>query len=609
MLMRRNVKFVLAGVALVLLLVAIFAATLWQDPERFRPQLAALLSEAAGAPVAVDGPMRWSWQPTLALDVSQLSMHQPSLTVRIDRLAVHTDLLGLLRGELRLQRLFAIDVLVDLSSGHSADSTLALIDPAKLPLDRLTIENLRLQRNGQHLIAIDRIAFDGTARDAAVPFEMIVHSTLRASARLQIDGEKIQFHDLLLHTPVGEMRGTLAVDMATQLPTLSAELRAERLILATERSDSSSARLIPQVSLDLGALQLIDADLELAVDALELGELRLQNVLLPATLRQGHLHLSASAALGGGLLSLDTDLRAKQQRWRSKMEIAAANAGQLLALLGLKQARDGGVVGLRAELDGEGANTVDLLNSLRGDVSLRFADVSVDAGVAKLAGADVLSGLMHAMRGTGSEPIKLRCAVADFEVRAGQLRSVDSIGAQTQLSNLLGGGVISLPDETMDLVIRPWPRDGLGLSATMLSGSLSVRGPLRQPRVALTEEAILRTGATAGAAVLSGGLSLIAQGLLERARGDTPCEQALGQQKVERGGKDFAASVSQSSGSVAKALSEGTSSAVESASRGAKSVAKSVSKGVQGLGQSLKGLFGGGSSGDTQGAERPEDRN
>ncbi|MFT5172262.1 MAG: hypothetical protein ACI8W7_000426 [Gammaproteobacteria bacterium] len=607
--MRRNVKIVLGGVALALLLVAILAAMLWQDPDRFRPQLAALLSEAAGAPVAVDGPMRWFWQPTLALEVSQLSMHQPSLTVRIDRLAVYADLLGMLRGELRLQRLFAVGVLVDLSSGHSADSALALPDPAKLPLDRLTIENLRLQRNGQQFIEIERIAFDGTARDTAVPFEMTVDSTLSASARIQIDGEKIRFHDLLLHTPVGEVRGTLAVDIAAQLPTLSAELRAERLTLATQRSDSSSARLIPRVSLDLAALQWIDADIELAVDALALGDLRLQNVLLPATLRQGHLHLTATAGLSGGLLSLDADVRATQQRWRSKVSIAAANAGQLLALLGLQQVREGGVVDLLAELDGEGANTDDLLNSLRGDVSLRLADVSIDAGVAKLAGADVLSGLMHAMRGTGAEPIKLRCAVADFEVRAGQLRSVDSIGAQTQLSNLLGGGVISLPQESMDLVIRPWPREGLGLSATMLSGSVSVRGPLRQPRVALTEAAILRTGASAGAALLSGGLSLIAQGLLERARGDTPCEQALGQQKVERGGKDLAASVKHSSGSVAKTLSEGTSSAVESASRGAKSVAKSVSKGVQGLGQSLKGLFGGGSSGGTQGPDRTEDRN
>jgi hypothetical protein len=192
--------------------------------------------------------------------------------------------------------------------------------------------------------------------------------------------------------------------------------------------------------------------------------------------------------------------------------------GSCCPLLGLDQVHEGGVIDVHASLAGDGAHTEVLLNSLRGDVALRLADVSIDAGATKIAGADVLVGLMHMMRGTDSQPIKLNCAVADFQVIDGKLRAKDAIGAQSAVSNLLGGGVIALPEEAMQLIIRPWPREGLGLSATVLSGAVSVSGPLRKPRVSLTDEVIWRTGATAGAAMLTGGLPLIAQGLLERAR-------------------------------------------------------------------------------------------
>jgi len=520
---------------------------LLQDPDRFRPQLAALLTEAAGVPVVLEGPIRWSWQRTLALDVSQVSLRAPAFNVRIERLAVHANMAGLLR------------------------------------LDRLEIENLRVHRDGQPLFSIERIAFDGAAREPAVPVAITMNDRFSANGRMYVDGARLQLHDAVLRTPAGEVKGTLDVDLGARPPRLNAKLHAERLAIAPQKRNESSGRLIPRIPLDLSVLQALDAQIELVVGALTIGELQVRDVVLPATLRQGHLHFVTTARLGGGSVAIEADVRADKQHWSSNVQLAEANAGQLLVLLGLDQARDGGVVNFKAALDADGGHTDELLNSLRGDVSLRLSEVSIDAGATKIAGADVFVGLSHLIRGTESEPIDLHCAVADFTIRDGLMRAQDTLGAQTAVSNLLGGGEISLPQERMDLVVRPWPREGLGLSATALSGAVAISGPLLDPQLSLTDEAVWRTSATAGAAIFTGGLSLLAQGLLERARGDTPCEEAMAQLKVDRGKKVVAESVSASSKSAAKSVSAS-----------ADSVSETASGRVQKLGQSLTNLFGGG---------------
>ena len=591
--MRRSARIIAVGLVLAGIGVATFAWLLYQDPDRFRPQLAALLTESAGAPVILQGPMRWSMRPALTLEVAQVSIKAPSLTVRIERLAAKASAAGLLRGDLRLQRLLLADVSVDLAQPHTALAPGPMPNPSQLPLDRLEIENLRLLRNGQSWFAIERVEFDGAAREADVPVAMIVDGTLRADGRLRVDGEQLRLRDAVMRTPAGELSGTLEVDFGARPPRLSARLRSERLTITAQQRVDPSARLIPRVALDLAVLQSIDAELELAVATLDLGKLQLQDVVLPASLRHGHLQFTTTARLSGGSLAMSGEVRSGERHWRSAIQLSGANAGQLLALFGLDRARDGGVANLEAALDADGGHSDELLNSLRGDVSLRLSDVSIDAGASKMIGADVLIGLTHLIRGTEAHPIDLRCAVADFKVRDGLLQAKDTLGAQTAVSNLLGGGVISLPQERMDLVVRPWPREGLGLSVTALSGAVLISGPLLSPQLALTDEAVWRSSATAGAAIFTAGLSLLAQGLLERARGDTPCEEAMGQQKIERGSKDVVQSVSESSSSVAKSVSEGTDN-----------VAQSLRESVQGLGQSLKGLFGGGSAPPPH--ERPE---
>ncbi len=186
----------------------------------------------------------------------------------------------------------------------------------------------------------------------------------------------------------------------------------------------------------------------------------------------------------------------------------------------------------------------------------------------------MLASLARVLRGASGERVQFQCAVARFEVDDGVFESGQRIGAQTRTLNLLGGGSISLPRERVDLVFRPWPREGIGLSAGAVVGAVSVTGPLDNPRAGLTDEAALRGGATAGAAFLTGGLSLIAQGLFERSRGDAPCQQAAGTR----------------SAATSRSVGASTEKTLDRAS-------KEVSGAVKEIGSAIKGIFGGSGGG------------
>ena len=603
----KALKITVVGLLLAVFVGVVIVGFAWQNPDRFRPQLASLLSDALDAPVALDGPMSWSLQPNPALEVSKVSVAMPEMDIRIDRLTVHAGILALLRGDLRLQRLIASAVIVDLKPGAGPRSargaTVSLPDPTQLPLDRLDIEDLRVQRGDESLFVLRLLSFDGTARASSMPVNVDVSDTFGASAQLRVNGAHVYFDDLVLRTPFGELQGELDLQPIAQPLHLSGKLRAQRLAFTSGDEGTAKGKLIPRVPVNVEFLQALDGELEVSVNTLLFAGVEVNQLLMPISVSEGALRAGATAMLAAGRVKIDSGIDSKGElgggSWQTSIEVVDANAGALLAMLGVPQARDGGTAAVTANLVADGVHTNDLLASLRGEASLRLADVVADADVSDLLGADVLVGLSQVARTSDSRSIKVSCAVGDFQVRNGLFVARDSIGAQTARVNLLGGGKIDLPRERIDLLVRPWPREGLGLSATALSGAVSVAGPMSDPQLSLTSEAALRTGATVGAAVLTGGLSLIAQGLLERARGDTPCEQALGQQKVERGSADVAASLGEGAKNVTKSLGDGASSVGktvgDTVGKGAESAAKTIRKGVQGIGKSLQGLFGGGS--------------
>ena len=91
-------------------------------------------------------------------------------------------------------------------------------------------------------------------------------------------------------------------------------------------------------------------------------------------------------------------------------------------------------------------------------------------------------------------------------------------------------GTLDFRDETLDLSIKPQLRQGINVNVAEIAQLVRFRGPFSSPTVAIDAVATAATVARIGAAVQTGGASLLGEMLLSQATADSsaPCQVALG---------------------------------------------------------------------------------
>ena len=146
-----------------------------------------------------------------------------------------------------------------------------------------------------------------------------------------------------------------------------------------------------------------------------------------------------------------------------------------------------------------------------------------------LVGGDILSELFQRINPFTNTltSTALECHIGIATLGAGQVNFVPGIALRSQRLDLTVRGTLNLLDETLSLSVRTRPRSGIGLSAgNALTPFVRVGGTLTRPRLVVDVRGSTVAGA---AAVASGGLSILAGGLLDRfasSRRD-PCTQLM----------------------------------------------------------------------------------
>ena len=98
--------------------------------------------------------------------------------------------------------------------------------------------------------------------------------------------------------------------------------------------------------------------------------------------------------------------------------------------------------------------------------------------------------------------------------------SQDTVALKTPDVTYLIRGGFSLRDESVVLLINPKARKGFGISAANLTNFYRVGGTLLKPKIEADPEGVLKTGVTWGLAAATAGLSILAQGLVDKFTGD-----------------------------------------------------------------------------------------
>ena len=256
----------------------------------------------------------------------------------------------------------------------------------------------------------------------------------------------------------------------------------------------TSARLLPSQPFHTERWRSADADVQLRAGTVRrAGALPLENLATHLTMHDGVLRLEALRVdLAGGHLhgavSLDgrqPDIRATVQLQASRLQLA-----RLLPTADLRRASVGHIDGDVA-LAGQGESVGRMLATADGHLRLTVGPGSISRLLMEQMGLHLLEILQLQL--TGDQPVRLRCAVADFNVQRGQM-AVKSLVLDTDVSTVLGSGSIDLGQETLALTLRPRTRS---TSPLALRSPILVRGTFARPEIGIDKGAVIARGAGA----------------------------------------------------------------------------------------------------------------
>ncbi|MBS0339574.1 MAG: AsmA family protein [Proteobacteria bacterium] len=367
----------------------------------------------------------------------------------------------------------------------------------------------------------------------------------RFSGELALRPRQLQIDNLELETQGQTVAGSIVWDRGATPPALQLALRADSLDLArlfpVHRSGQGApdakgdARVFPDtpfpaikppgmaIQADLRAERLV------LPNGLELGAVQLRGsssaeridiAQLDFGLARGRFNLVGGWQQGAGSAA---------PRVNAQIKARGVALDAVLALARRETAISGGRTELDARLSASGNSPRRLAASLNGEVRVRVGEAS-SAGRHSSGSVqgELVSALLHALtplRGS-DDSFKLRCAAARLPVKAGRIEIDRSIAIEGDRVDVVMSGLIDLAGERVDLGMRPTVKKGTGLDPTAFAGLVKIAGPLGKPEVQVNMAGTAREAVNIGAAVATGGATILGERLLGRVNDAHPCDSA-----------------------------------------------------------------------------------
>jgi len=170
------------------------------------------------------------------------------------------------------------------------------------------------------------------------------------------------------------------------------------------------------------------------------------------------------------------------------------------------------------------------VGGLDGDIRLEIGEGRVNNDVLDRVGADLLTQIIGVAVPSDEKDqmTTLNCGVVRFAVKDGNAIADRTLVLETEKVLLIGGGLIDLKTEDLDLGAKLAARKGIRIGAGTLSSLVRVQGTLAEPQLGTDLMGVVKTGAKVGIAVATVGLSLIAESVYGQiSKDENPCQTAL----------------------------------------------------------------------------------
>lgn len=363
--------------------------------------------------------------------------------------------------------------------------------------------------------------------------------------RLSMQGDVVGLDEFKASSGSSTLTGKVAIHTGGARPKMVFNLNAPTLALAdfalplrapaAAKAATHAKYLFGEEPVDLAALKAVDAEGEIAIGALTLSDgRRLDQVRVKLVLANGKLDVpDLQASLFGGSLAARMQIdatRAPDAALTLHAEAKNLDLGALLAAAGVKRELRGGKTEVKADLTARGTSPRQWAGSASGNVLAVAGPATI---VNPKGSTDVpLDRLLEAINPFRSvdATTELHCAVIRLPLKDGVALIDRSIAAETSKVGATASGTVDFRNETLDLSVKPQVRQGIPIAVPQVAQLVHFRGPLSSPSVGIDATATAETVARLGAAVYTGGLSILGESLFAKATGDpaAPCQIALG---------------------------------------------------------------------------------
>jgi uncharacterized protein involved in outer membrane biogenesis len=331
------------------------------------------------------------------------------------------------------------------------------------------------------------------------------------------------------------------------IPEIDIEVYSDRLVFRPMLEDAEEepvaepefedGRLIPDIAMPVEALRKLNGSLDIDIGELERRALFLKDIELEARLEGGRLDVSTARfkARSGELVATGS--------YDASAEIATASIDLVARKLAFGLVQKDLDLLMKGDLDIGLDTTGNDLRTMAGNaegvvyIDTRGGRFTSNQYVKAIYG-DMLEETLNTInpfRKTDSYT-DFECVIVPLSVVDGVVAGAPSVFASTDKIRFIIQGSANLKSEELRIGVRSTPRRIVSFSAAeLVNPYLQVVGTLSSPRLAVDEAGVLITG---GAAVATGGLSLLAKGLWDRlSKSGDPCKQMSEQALKELEGR------------------------------------------------------------------------
>lgn len=421
-----------------------------------------------------------------------------------------------------------------LTATGSGGTVIALNDeitPYPLNVD-ISLGRTRLHAAGtatslSRFSAVDlNITLNGTSLDQLYPIIGIAlprSPAYSTKGHLQHSARQWRYEKFTAHIGKSDLSGNLQVHSAAKRPFLKGDVTFQTLNLADlgspigmsnknkGKAPDSAQRtthalpvttankrdVLPELPFRTERWDSVDADVKIQAKRIQRARaLPIENLVAHVKMNDSILTLDpVSFGVAGGTLAGTVTLNGQHDPIQAKVNIHARKIqlNQLFPTVKLTKTSIGQMHG-EFDLSGTGNAVDQMLASANGRVALVVDSGKISKLILETAGLHLWEMLQ--LKLTGDKVITLNCAVADFDVKHGNMQTKIMV-LDTDITTINGSGNIDMAQETLNLELQPHTKV---LSPLALRSPIYIRGKFAKPEVSLDKtKLILRS---AGALVL-----------------------------------------------------------------------------------------------------------